>query len=69
MGFTIDPKDRVVIDGVSYGNFPRLQRVIQRERPDLVQLHKVKAVYIGNAEFRYIADWELIIKAYLEIED
>ena len=69
MEFTIDSRDRVIIGGVSYGNFSRLQRVIQKERPDLVQLHKIKAIYNGNAEFRFIADWELIIKTYYEIED
>lgn len=66
MHFTIDQSDRVIIDDKIIGAFRDIQEEIQETRMDLVQKYKIKAIYKGDAKFRYIADWELIIKEYYE---
>lgn len=65
---TITKSQLVVINGVVKGFFRTLQEEIVKERMDLVQKYKFKAIYIGNAKFRYIADWELIIKEYYGLD-
>lgn len=67
MEFRIDVFDRAVLDGKVIGDFKSLQKEIQDSRMDLVQKYKIKAVYAGNAQFRYIADWEMIIREYYAV--
>ena len=61
---TITKSRFVLINGKIKGLLQEIQNEIISKRMDLVQKYKFKAIYIGNAKFRYLADWELIIGEY-----
>ncbi len=65
--FFIDEAGFLFIDGRFVGSFEELKTRSGNERPDLVQKHKIKAIFIGGNKFRYIARWDLVIREYLKI--
>lgn len=60
----INDKNEVILHNANLGNFRALQLIIEASRMDLIQKHKIKAIYLGEAEIRYIADWESIFMEY-----
>jgi hypothetical protein len=65
--FLIDDTGLLFIDGHLVGYFEELKTRSGNERPDLVQKHKIKAIFIGDNKFRYIARWDLVIREYLKM--
>jgi len=60
----INDKNEVILYNTNLGNFRALQLIVEASRMDLIQKHKIKAIYLGEAEVRYIADWESVFIEY-----
>lgn len=65
MDFYIDKRGYLFIDGFCHGSFEEMQSRIIKERKDLVDLFKVKAILNKDLTVRYIADWKSIVYFYL----
>lgn len=66
---TITSTNKVILDGKYLGDFDALQQEIYKKNPEIVRKHRIKALYLGNNQVRFIADWELIIIEYYEIRN
>lgn len=66
---TITKTRKVILDGKLLGDFDSLQKKIHKNNPEIVRKHRIKALYLGQNQLRFIADWEKIIREYIELSD
>lgn len=69
MDFHIDSRGYIFIDGLCHGEFSKMQERIIKERKDLIDVFKIKAILNKDMSVRYIADWQSIIYFYLNEKD
>jgi len=68
MDIHITKTNKVIAGGKLKGNFKKLQKKIEKKNPELISKHKSKAVYLGDGEIRYIADWDAIMEEFFTNE-
>lgn len=63
----ITKSKKVIVNQRLIGSFQKVQEEIIENALDIVKKHRVKTKHLGNNKFRYIGDWEQIIREYHEI--